>query len=180
LRLFCAGRSSLALLALLRPNLCHAAGCSSLSIDLESTKGPRTIGGELAVVNALPTKPKGMHWRRYGPDFRQQVRDALSQADLVLLVIGPDWVGIPASALKRIGKRRCDMCNGRFGPVRQRFGCQQFCCRACLDKCLSCATREAHRSNAGWSFWLPKNDARSVSRVTALKRQSATMQQAAR
>ena len=38
----------------------------------------------------------------YGPDFRQHVRDALSQTDLVLLVIGPDWVGRRTGRLPRI------------------------------------------------------------------------------
>ena len=36
------------------------------------------------------------------PDFRQHVRDALSQTDLVLLVIGPDWGRRRAGLLPRI------------------------------------------------------------------------------
>jgi hypothetical protein len=53
---------------------------------------------------------------------------------------------------KRIGKRRCDMCNGRFGLVRRRFGWKQFCCKACMDNYLSRTTREAHRSRSWLEF----------------------------
>jgi hypothetical protein len=58
----------------------------------------------------------------------------------------------PVSASKRIGKRRCDMCNGRFGLVRHRFGWKQFCCKACLDNYLSRTTHEADRSRSWLEF----------------------------
>jgi hypothetical protein len=57
-----------------------------------------------------------------------------------------------ASTSKSVGKRRCDMCNGRFGLVRYRFGWKQFCCKACLDSYLSDAVREAHRSRHWLDF----------------------------
>ena len=45
-----------------------------------------------------------------------------------------------------------DMCNGRFGLVRHRFGRKQFCCKACLDSYLSDTMREAHRSRHWLDF----------------------------
>ena len=61
-------------------------------------------------------------------------------------------MSIPASVTKRNSKRSCDMCNGRFGLVRQRFGWKQFCCKACLDNYLSRNLREAYRSNRRLEF----------------------------
>lgn len=66
--------------------------------------------------------------------------------------MGRQQAPIPASASKRIGKRRCDMCNGRFGLVRHRFGWKQFCCKACLDNYLSRTTHEADRSRSWLEF----------------------------
>jgi hypothetical protein len=57
---------------------------------------------------------------------------------------------MPFTASKSASKRRCDKCNGRFGLVRHRFAWKQFCCKACLDRYLSDASREALRS----SHWL--------------------------
>jgi hypothetical protein len=51
-----------------------------------------------------------------------------------------------AYAAKRVGKRRWDVCNGRFGLVRHRFGRMQFCCKVCFDSYVSSVTHEAHRS----------------------------------
>ena len=55
---------------------------------------------------------------------------------------GPGFVDV-LSSLRQTGNRRCDMCNGRFGLVRHRFGWKQFCCKACLDNYLSRTTHEA-------------------------------------
>ena len=61
---------------------------------------------------------------------------------------GPDRPCPLQSLRQEIGKRRCDMCNGRFGLVRHRFGWKQFCCKACLDNYLSGTTHEADRSRS--------------------------------
>jgi hypothetical protein len=59
---------------------------------------------------------------------------------------------IPASASKRIGKLRCDTCNGRFGLLRQRLGQKQFCCKACRDNYFGGTTRAAYRSRRWLEF----------------------------
>jgi hypothetical protein len=61
-------------------------------------------------------------------------------------------MSVPGYASKKIAKRQCDMCNGRFGLVRQRFGYKQFCCKACLDDYRSCVLRGAHRSRRWLEF----------------------------
>ena len=65
-------------------------------------------------------------------------------------------MSITASESKGIGKRRCDMCNGRFGLVRHRLGRKQFCCKACQEDYLSCITQEAHRFNRWLEFLASK------------------------
>ena len=54
-----------ALSALLRVDLCHAAGGSSLPAHPQRAEIREILGGSLGVLDDFPAKPKGMHWRRY-------------------------------------------------------------------------------------------------------------------
>src|SRR5262249_62311773 len=75
---------------------------------------------------------------------------------------------VPGS--KSVSKRRCDMCKGRFGLVRHRFGWKQFCCKACLDKYLSDTTREAQRSKHWLEYHIALNDCENIFRAQEVNR----------